>query len=154
MVRGLSLVDRALHQDSTSSDVWMARGFLLAFAHPRTLDSSLDAFQRAITLDPKNAEAHHQYGQVLAWLGRLGDADRQYHQALALDPSRMMSYNDLAYAVHYRDTALAVALADSAVALDPLSRRTPAPGLDLLLETLQELLRMQSWQTGCGRGTL
>lgn len=132
----------------------MARGFLLAFAHPRTLDSSLDAFQRAITLDPKNAEAHHQYGQVLAWLGRLGDADRQYHQALALDPSRMMSYNDLAYAVHYRDTALAVALADSAVALDPLSRRTPAPGLDLLLETLQELLRMQSWQTGCGRGTL
>lgn len=126
VVRGLSLVDRALHQDPASSDVWMARGFLLAFAQPRTLDSSLDAFQRAITLDPKNAEAHHQYGQVLAWLGRLGDADREYHQALALDPSRMMSYNDLAYSVHYRDTALAVALADSAVALDPLSRRTRA----------------------------
>lgn len=126
VVRGLSLVDRALHQDSTSSDVWMARGYLLAFAHPRTMDSSLDAFQRAITLDPKNAEAHHQYGQVLAWLGRLGDADREYHQALALDPSRMTSYNDLSYAVHFRDTARAVALADSAVTLDPMSRRTRA----------------------------
>jgi len=126
VVRGLSLAGRALHQDSTSSDAWMARGFLLAFAHPRTFDSSLDAFQRAITLDPKNAEAHHQYGQVLVWLGRLSDADREYHQALAIDPSRTVSYNDLADAVHYRDTALAVALADSAVALDPLSRRTRA----------------------------
>jgi hypothetical protein len=58
-VRGLVVADRALRRDSTSSDAWMARGFLLAFAHPQTMEGSLDAFQRALALDPKNAEAHH-----------------------------------------------------------------------------------------------
>jgi len=120
VVRGLGVADRALRRDSTSSDAWMARGFLLAFANPRTMEGSLNAFRRAITLDPKNAEAHHQYAQVLNWLGRHDDADRELHLALALDPGRAVSYGDLA-GTHFRDTALAVALMDSAVALDPAS---------------------------------
>jgi len=120
-VRGLGLADRALRRDSTSSDAWMARGFLLAFAHPRTMESSLEAFQRSIALDPKNAEAHHQYGAILVWLGRDEEANREQHLALALDPGRAVTFLDLAAWTHVRDTALAVALADSAVALDPAS---------------------------------
>ena len=120
-VRGLGLTDRALRRDSTSSDAWMARGFLLAFAHPRTMESSLEAFQRSIALDPKNAEAHHQYAQILNWLGRDDEANRELHLALALDPGRAVSYSDLALWTHMRDTALALALIDSAVAVDPAS---------------------------------
>jgi TolB-like protein len=119
--RGLGMADRALRRDSTSSDAWMARGFLLAFAHPRTMESSLQAFQRAITLDSNNAEAHHQYGAVLAWLGRNDDANREQHLALALDPGRAVTFTDLAAWTHVRETALALALTDSAVALDPSS---------------------------------
>src|SRR2546422_8568559 len=119
--RGLGLADRALRRDSTSSDAWMARGFLLALHNPRTMEGSLEAFERAIALDPKNAEAHHQYAQVLNWLGRHDEADRELHVALALDPGRAISVSDLGWWTHVRDNALAVALADSAVALDPAS---------------------------------
>jgi Flp pilus assembly protein TadD len=98
----------------------MARGYLLAFANPRTMTGSTEAFERSIVLDPKNAEAHHQYAAILLWLGRTEDADRELHLALALDPGRAISYSDLAQ-VHARDTTLAVTLIDSAVALDPTS---------------------------------
>ena len=120
-VRGLVIANRALRRDSTSSDAWMARGYLLAFVQPRTMDGSVQAFQRSIALDSSNAEAHHQYGAILGWLGRNEEADRELHRALALDPGRAISFTDLAAWSHVRDTALAVALTDSAVALDPAS---------------------------------
>ena len=120
-VRGLAVADRALRRDSTSSDAWMARGFLLAFSNPHTMEGSLQGFERAIALDPKNAEAHHQYAQILNWLGRHDDADRELHVALALDPGRAISYADLGWWTHNRETALAVVQADSAVAFDPAS---------------------------------
>ena len=118
-IRGLVIANRALRRDSTSSDAWMARGYLLAFAQPRTMDGAVQAFERAIALDSSNAEAHHQYGALLGWLGRNAEADRELHRALALDPGRAISFSDLAAWPHVRDTALAVALTDSAVALDP-----------------------------------
>ena len=120
-VRGLAIADRALRRDSSSSDAWMARGFLLAFARPRTMEGSVAAFRRSIALDPNNAEAHHQYAQILNWLGRADEANRELHLALALDPGRAVSYSDLALWTHMRDTALALALIDSAVAIDPAS---------------------------------
>ena len=120
-VRGLAIADRALRRDSSSSDAWMARGFLLAFARPRTMEGSVAAFRRSIALEPKNAEAHHQYAQILNWLGRADEANRELHLALALDPGRAVSYSDLALWTHMRDTALALALIDSAVAIDPAS---------------------------------
>src|SRR2546425_9496124 len=98
----------------------MARGYLLAFANPRTMGGSVQAFQRSIAPDPKNAEVHHQYGSILNWLGRYDEADREQPRALALDPGRAISFVDLAW-THVRETALAVALTDSAVALDPAS---------------------------------
>jgi serine/threonine-protein kinase len=119
--RGLVVADRALRRDSTSSEAWLARAYLLAWVTPRAMGGSLDAFQRAIALDPKNAEAHHQYAAILNWLGRRDDAERQLHLALALDPGRSISYSDLVAWTPVRDTALALARADSAVALDPAS---------------------------------
>ena len=120
-VRGLVIANRALRRDSTSSDAWMARGYLLAFAQPRTMDGAVQAFQRSIALDSSNAEAHHQYGALLGWLGRNAEADHELRRALALDPGRAISYSDLAAWPHVRDVALAVALMDSAVAVDPAS---------------------------------
>ncbi len=119
--RGLAVANRALRRDSTSSEAWSARGYLLAFVHPRTLESSVEAFQRALALDPRNAEAHHQYGGILNWLGRHDEAERELHLALALDPERAISYSDLVAWTPVRDTALALARADSGVALDPIS---------------------------------
>ena len=121
--RGIALADRALRRDSTSSDAWMARGFLLAFADPHTMAGATAAFDHAIALDPRNAEAHHQYGQILNWLGRRDEADRELRMAIALEPGRVVTYDDQAVWTHRRDTALALALADTAVMLDPTSPR-------------------------------
>src|SRR5207245_718678 len=87
-VRGLVVADRALRRDSTSSDAWMARGYLLAFAYPLTMEGSVAAFQRSIALDPKNAEAHHQYGAVLSWSGSSASARWSSRLASSSRPSQ------------------------------------------------------------------
>jgi len=119
VVRGLAMADRAIAQDSTASDAWMARGYLLAFANPRTLAGARESFVRAIALDPQNAEAHHQYAQVLNFLGDDDGAERELRSALALEPARAVSLVDLAGWVRPRDTVLGRRLLDSAIALDP-----------------------------------
>ncbi|HET9708163.1 MAG TPA: tetratricopeptide repeat protein [Gemmatimonadales bacterium] len=119
--RGLAVADRALRRDSTSSDAWMARGFLLAYATPHTLAGSIEALRRANAIDPRNAEAHHQYAQILNWLGRFDDADRELRTAIELEPDRVVSYCDLALWNPRRDPAVVLALTDTAVALDPAS---------------------------------
>lgn len=122
-VRGIAMADRALRRDSTSSDAWMARGFLLAYADPHTMAGATTAFERAIALDSGNAEAHHQYAQVLNWLGRRAEADHELRLAIALEPGRVVSYDDQALWTHRRETAIALAFSDTAVAIDPTSPR-------------------------------
>ena len=116
---GLLVADRALRRDSSSSDAWMARGFLLAYANPKTFRGAMEAFQRAIRLDPNNAEAHHQYAQILSWVGRDAEGEQQLRLALAIDSGRAVSYSDLAFTV--RDRAVALRVVDSAVLLEPSS---------------------------------
>ena len=118
---GLIVADRALWRDSGSSDAWMARGYLLAYARPGTLAGATEAFERAIALDSTNAEAHHQFAQILNWLGRADAAERELRTALAIDPGRAISLSDLAAWTYVRDNALALRVSDSAVLLDPAS---------------------------------
>ncbi len=62
LARGFAAVDRALAVDPGTPDAWMAQAYLLTHRNPRTFDGVADAFQRAIELDPRNAETYHQYG--------------------------------------------------------------------------------------------
>ncbi|HYT04929.1 MAG TPA: hypothetical protein VEM13_08645, partial [Gemmatimonadales bacterium] len=118
--RGFDAADRALQQDSASADAWMARGFLLSFRYPRTFAGVHQALLRAIALDPRNAEAHHQYGMALLWLGRDSAAADMYGRALQLEPERPITLFNLgrvaARQVHYAE---ARRWADSALAIDP-----------------------------------
>src|SRR2546425_124475 len=112
--------DRALRQDSASADAWMARGFLLSFRNPRTFAGVREALLRALGLDPRNAEAHHQYGMALLWLGRDSAAADMYRRALQLEPERPITLFNLgrvaARRVRYAE---ARRWADSALAIDP-----------------------------------
>jgi TolB-like protein len=45
------------------------------------------AYIQALTLDPDNVEAHQQYAEFLAYVGRTGEGLRSARRALALDPS-------------------------------------------------------------------
>src|SRR5256712_5873716 len=118
--RGFDAADRALQQDSTAADAWMARGFLLRLPNPRTFPGVSEALLRSIALDPRNAEAHHQYGMALLWLGRDSAAADMYGRALQLEPERPITLFNLgrvaARQVHYAE---ARRWADSALAIDP-----------------------------------
>ncbi len=81
LARGFGAADRALREDSTASDAWMAIGYLRTFRHPRTFENAKAAFERAIALDPRNAEAHHQFGSILRWLGEDAAAAETFARA-------------------------------------------------------------------------
>ncbi len=118
--RGVAIADRAVRLDSTSSDAWMARGVLLQFRNPTTFRGVRAAFERAIALDPENADAHHQYGQALLRLVNDSAGEATYQRALAIDPARPTTLRFLAL-LRLLQHAYPEALrwADSAVAVDP-----------------------------------
>ncbi len=86
LVLGSAAADRALQLDSQSTDGWMARAYMDVYLHPTTFEGSLPAFERAIALDSRNAEAHHQYASILMSMGRDSAAAEEYRRALTLDP--------------------------------------------------------------------
>lgn len=118
LARGFAVDDRALTLDSTAADVWMTRAYLLCFKNPRTFAGVDAAFRRAIALDPRNAEAYHQYGYMLVLTGRDSTAAGMLERALALEPERPITLVTLAFLRHLQGRdAEARALSDSAVAL-------------------------------------
>jgi tetratricopeptide (TPR) repeat protein len=120
LVAGLALADRATMLDSTSADAWLAQAYILVQRDPRRFAGAVEAFQYAISLDPYNAEAFHQYGQTLTALGRYPEALAAYRRALALEPDRAMSLVPMA-AIYKRQGRLAesLRLLDSAVSAAP-----------------------------------
>src|SRR5438034_54392 len=120
LARGLAAADGALRQDSTSSDAWMARAFLLSYRYPRAPVMAREAIERAVALDPRNAEAHHQYGTVLTNHGEYAAAVGQYQQALTIDPQRGTTLTGLGMvSLRRREYAAARAWLDSSLAVDP-----------------------------------
>jgi TolB-like protein/Flp pilus assembly protein TadD len=120
LARGLAAADRAISADPANSDARMARGFLLTVANPLTYEGVSDALERAIALNPQNAEAHHIYGWALGVLGNARDAIPHFHRALAIEPGRLITLSSLAelsMREHRFDEARR--WADSALALDP-----------------------------------
>jgi serine/threonine-protein kinase len=79
-----SAARRALALDSTLADAYSA----LAMAQAKHLDvrGAMATFDRAIRLEPQNANAHHWAGLVSGWAGDIPRAARELEQALALDP--------------------------------------------------------------------
>lgn len=118
--RGLSAADRALQLDPKNAKAWMARGSLLAFRNPRTYAGALTAFQRAVSLAPRDAEAHHWYGRALMQLGERGAARTELEKALELVPADARVLFDLAqFYRHDGSYNRACILLDSAVVVSP-----------------------------------
>ena len=118
--RGQAAADGALRADSTSSDAWMVRGLLLYNQGVRFLDRVVAAFRRATAFSPRNAEVHHQLGNVLASYGDDHGARASYQHALAIDPERPVTLTALSFvSLHQRAYAEARRWLDSALAIDP-----------------------------------
>ncbi len=119
LARGFAAADSALRRDSSSSDTWMARAYLLAMRDAKATGAT-EAFERAIALDPRNAEAYHQYGFVLLGLGQDSAAADAFHQALYVDPERAITLHHLgALRVLQRRYDEGLRWLDSALSVDP-----------------------------------
>lgn len=118
---GAAATDRALALDPTLGDAWLARGRLLALRYSPLYEGVLAAYERAIQLEPRNAEAQHVYA---TWLMRnYGDITRSraaYMRAIEIEPDRAVTMEGLALTdFSARRFAPALVWADSAVAIAP-----------------------------------
>jgi TolB-like protein/Tfp pilus assembly protein PilF len=95
VARGVATAERAVRMDSTSSDAWLALAYIRESQYPRTLDGAREAFVRALALNPRSAEAHHQYADFLARTGDSAQARVENRRALALEPGRGATYVQL-----------------------------------------------------------
>jgi serine/threonine protein kinase len=118
--RGWEAAERAVRLDPRLADGWLARGGLLTFGNPRTLAGVREAMQRAVDLDPTNAEAHHEFGMDLRLLDEDSAAADQFRKAVAIEPDRPMSMVHLAWIdMIRRRNADARRWLDSAAAVNP-----------------------------------
>jgi adenylate cyclase len=111
--------DRAIALDSTSADAWLADGLAGGLAGG-DMPSSRASMERAIRLDPRNAEAHHLVAIRMHAMGESAAAMREYQNALVIDPGRAITWAHLAELAEDEGRfADEEALADSALALQP-----------------------------------
>jgi tetratricopeptide (TPR) repeat protein len=127
---------KALELDGTLSDAYTSLAYE-EFVNERDMNAADDNYQRALTLDPNNANAHHWYALYLSAMKRPDEAIEQIGRALELDP--------LAIGIRYNAGSIYLAagrldeaevLAKRAIELDP--NCAPAHGtLALIYEAKQ-----------------
>jgi TolB-like protein len=116
--RSIAAADRALALDSTSSDTWMAQGYAGMVRDPLTWQGAEAGFRRAVAVNPRNAEAWHQLGDLLGAMRRDSEAMLAYRTAIAAEPDRPVTMLSLASVATPRE---GIAACDSVLALDPAS---------------------------------
>lgn len=119
VARGLAMANRAVRLDSTSSDAALAQAYLRMAASPLTFEGAREGFERAIRLNPRSAEAHHQYASYLKYMGDTAAARMRNIRALQLEPGRAITWFQLAELEGYgRSPTVALRYIDSALAAD------------------------------------
>ncbi|HUF35687.1 MAG TPA: protein kinase [Gemmatimonadales bacterium] len=120
LARGWRAAERAVELDTMLAEGWLARGALLRFDDERGFAGVREALQRAVDLEPGNAEAHHEFGMVLRLLGEDSAAAEQFRLALGIEPDRPMSLVHLGWIdMSRRRYGEARRWLDSAAAVNP-----------------------------------
>lgn len=103
-------------KEPTSAEAWFDQGVELEDEDP---DAALDAYQRALELDPELPEIHMNLGRLLHERGDLAAAESSYRQAVELDPDEPVAWFDLGVALQDQERfAEAAAAYGHALALD------------------------------------
>jgi tetratricopeptide (TPR) repeat protein len=96
-----------------AATLWPSYGSYMYLGHSyiyaRDFEAAVDAYKKAIQIDPKNERAHYQLGIAYDYLYRYEESVKEYNEALKLDPDyeEARYYLALAYAaLHNRPAAL------------------------------------------------
>lgn len=117
---GIENARRAVALDSMSSDAWLAMAYITMAEKPTTFGGVRQYFERAIRLNPRSAEAHHQFGSYFQYLGDTLASRLESERALAIEPGRAITWLGLAEtALVRREPREALRLDDSCAAADP-----------------------------------
>ena len=113
----------ARNEQTFTAVQWFEKGN--DFANRRAFDSAIEAYTKAITLDPRYARAYNNRGTVYADKGQYETAVTDYDRAIALDAASAFAYNNrgIAYAETGRFEQ-ALGDFDMAVRLDPRDAQT------------------------------
>jgi len=119
-----ALIEYVLAKDPKSAEAWTIRAMAARYRDPVQLKGAVAAHRRAVSLDPRSAEASHQYGVTLMQLGETSGARSQLRRAVGLDPGRASSLAALAEVERRAGhSALTCALANASIAADPFDPR-------------------------------
>jgi TolB-like protein/Tfp pilus assembly protein PilF len=88
LARALRNATEAVSRAPQSSEAWEAMGVARLAAEPVHLAIARPALERALALDPANAEAHHLLGFTLEMLGEGSAGLAHDREALAIEPAR------------------------------------------------------------------
>lgn len=81
---------------------------------------AIECFQRALAIDPNNAETLHKFGVVLSSLEKRAEAIECFQRALAIDPNNAETHHNLGVAFQVLERkAEAVECYQKALALKP-----------------------------------
>ncbi len=95
--RGLEAADRAIALAPDLAIGYMARGFI-RMIWLFDWDGARADLERAVLLEPGNAEIQRTYGELLGSLGRTSEALAAFNRAIELDPLSSGTWYDLGWA--------------------------------------------------------
>ena len=120
LARGSAAAERALQLDSTSSEAWAAKAGVLRFRDTRSFAGVRAAYERSVSLAPRNPGVLLSYGIVLRDIGDVGLASQMLSRSLAIEPDQPIALLHLAWIEMERRRFLeAGRWLDSALMIDP-----------------------------------
>jgi Tfp pilus assembly protein PilF len=118
--RGMALVDSVLASDPKASEAWTVRAMLLRLRDPDHFDGTLAAHKKAVSSDPADADAYHEFGETLLLLGNENEAAARFRRALELEPNRAETLRSLAELERFaRRFTTSCAYVNASIAADP-----------------------------------
>ena len=67
------------------------------FQEQGKLEQAIDAYSKALSINPENAEAYYNLGNVFRDQGKLDEAKEAFNKAIHANPSLAIGYNNLEF---------------------------------------------------------
>jgi len=108
--------EEAREQEETSAEQWYELACELELS---SVPDAMEAYERALQLDPEHADAHVNLGRLLHEQGATADAEKHYRAAVEADPEHETAFFNLGVALEDLGRADdAMSAYASAIALD------------------------------------